>query len=70
MIGELYQDSAEVKRGIESAELGRVDEGVERSCALASGIGAKKQVILCPIETARSALSAALLSIPSRPSST
>lgn len=46
MIGDLCQDSAEVKRGIESAELGRANESVERSCALAAGIGAKKQVIL------------------------
>ena len=46
MIGDLCQDGAEVKRRIESAELSRANEGVEGSCALTAGIGAKKQVIL------------------------
>jgi hypothetical protein len=46
MVRDACQDHAEVKRGIESAELGCANEGVERSCALAAGIGTKKQVIL------------------------
>jgi len=46
MLGDPCQDGAEVKRWIESAELGGADEGVEGSSALAAGIGAKEQVIL------------------------
>ncbi len=37
MIGDLCHDSAEAKRGIESAELGRADEGIERSALSPEG---------------------------------
>jgi hypothetical protein len=46
MVRDARQDGAKVKRGIESAELGCANEGVERSCALTAGIGTEKQVIL------------------------
>ncbi len=70
MIRDARQDRAKVERGIKPIQLSHVDQGVKRGRTLTAGFGTEEQAVFRPRETARSALSAALLSISGRPSST
>jgi len=45
VVGNSRQDGAKVERRINPVELGRSNQGIERSGALASGIGSKKQIV-------------------------
>jgi len=45
MVGDLRQHGAEVELRIETVELGRADEAVERGGAIATGVGAGEQIV-------------------------
>jgi hypothetical protein len=65
---DLSQHIAEIEFRIEAIELGRSDQAVHGSGTLPARVGTGKQIVL-PRATARSARSAALLSISNMPSS-
>ena len=46
MVGDLLQDAAEIEFRIESVELGRSEQAINRSGAFTTGIGASKQIVL------------------------
>ena len=67
MIGDMRQHVTQPSFGVDTVQLGRADQRVDRSCALPAAVGASKQAVTAPDRDATQARAAAELSIPMAP---